>query len=98
MMSLEEISYSIMEEIDNFQYKHSGMLPDCIFMSTPLIRYISRSGELAIDYNIENDGLGKVGRYQGINIIEYDYPKPQYYLASGPGMFRAYYKATEVVL
>lgn len=98
MMTLEEISYSIMEEIDNFQYKHNGMLPDCIFMSRPLIRYMFGSKELAYSYDIEDDGTGKIGAYNGINIIEYDYPEPQYYLASGPGMFRAYYKAAEVIL
>lgn len=91
-MKLEDVYYSINEEIFKFQYEHNGKMPDCIFMSEPLIEYIKAREILMCDY-----GEKKVCTFYGINVKTYDYSQPQYYLAEGPKMFKKYCKDTETI-
>jgi hypothetical protein len=95
-MRLQDVYYSINQEIFNFQYKHNGVIPDCIFVSEPLIEYISANEELM--YNYDNKNTGIVGKFRGIDVRTYKYSEPQYYLAEGPGMFKRYCEDMEPVL
>lgn len=94
-MKLQDVYYSIDEEIFKFQYNHNGAMPQCIFMSNALCKYISSNEELLYSINADVETFG---RYRGIKIKTYDYPEPEYYLAEGPGMFKKYYEDTKVVL
>ena len=92
-MRLEEVYYSITEEILKFQYRNNGKSPDCIFVSEPLLEYIKAREILMYDYDEK-----KTCQIRGIDVKTYQHPQPQYYLAEGPGMFKRYCEDTEAVL
>ena len=94
-MKLEDIYYSINEEVFKFQYHHGGMEPQCIFMSDPLIKYILSNEESLYS---DNKGDGICGKFHGIDVKIYEHSEPQYYLAEGPGMFKRYCEDTEPIL
>ena len=87
-MTLQDVYFSIQDAIREYQYKY-GTEPQCIFMSSQLIKYISDHKVLL--YSTNKDG-GIIGNFRGINVNIYNCSEPQYYLAEGPGMFKKYWE------
>lgn len=92
MINLLDIYYSIQDAISDYQFRH-GKDPQCIFMSSLLIKYIEAHEALLYHHS----DTKMMSKFHGINVIVYDCSEPQYYLAEGPGMFRKYCEDTETI-